>query len=197
VCPQELFGKMSVSRGEFWVGTIVTLLGIATGVYQTRIQIDATTKENHVGRYVAALRDITSAINKVDEQLETHASMYIEMERCLTPPRVAPDNCWARKYTFDGQASARAWSELETAVEASYPIVAGSAARILDQLREVRKSHQFRTRPLLAPRTSDKARELFDQIETTRGHLSRQYGRTGLPYRIVVGCSGQEQSHRR
>ena len=27
--------------------------------------------------------------------------------------------------------------------------------------------------------------------------LPRQYGRTGLPYRIVVGCSGQEQSHRR
>jgi hypothetical protein len=25
----------------------------------------------------------------------------------------------------------------------------------------------------------------------------RQYGRTGLPYRIVVGCSRQEQSHRR
>jgi len=27
--------------------------------------------------------------------------------------------------------------------------------------------------------------------------VTRQYGRTGLPYRIVVGCSGQEQSHRR
>jgi len=33
----------------------------------------------------------------------------------------------------------------------------------------------------------------FDRAEPA----SRQYGRTGLPYRIVVGCSGQEQSHRR
>ena len=30
-----------------------------------------------------------------------------------------------------------------------------------------------------------------------RGIRPRHYGRTGLPYRIVVDCSRQEQSHRR
>jgi hypothetical protein len=38
---------------------------------------------------------------------------------------------------------------------------------------------------------------ILDSSSVSYGKATRQYGRTGLPYRIVVGCSGQEQSHRR
>ena len=45
-------------------------------------------------------------------------------------------------------------------------------------------------------RAAGRIRSTLEEYETTVDETAtRQYGRTGLTYCTVVGCSGQEQSH--
>lgn len=158
---------------HFWLGTALTLGAVIVNIWQTNSQIRAQRYENQLTQIATVLKDISSAIGELSSQLESQASMYIEMQGCLANETHDVKGCWNAVSSFDPAASTQAWRNLDSIIAYSGPfLVNENELKAIDKLRGLGKDHQTRIRAIIPPKSSKDAQAASDAVLLTQVTLN-------------------------
>lgn len=162
-----------VKPAHFWIGTALTLSAVVVNIWQTNSQISSQRYENQLTQISTILNNLSGAIGELSFQLESQASVYVELQGCMANNYQAK-SCWASVKSFDPVASAKAWRQLESVVNHADPfLVSQDEMNLLSTLRSVRKTHQVKIRALLPPDTPEKADAASNVAIDTRNNLQK------------------------
>lgn len=89
-----------IGRSEFYVTSLISLLVILAGLYQARLNISEMRSQNCKNSASSALKDVSEKTNRICEQLDRQASMYLEIGRCYRKARGGSTDCLNREYAF-------------------------------------------------------------------------------------------------
>jgi hypothetical protein len=161
-----------IGRFEFYVTSLISLLVILAGLYQARLNISEMRSQNCKNSASSVLKDVSEKTNRICEQLDRQASMYLEIGRCYQKARGGSTDCLNREYAFRPEDSQRAWSDLDIAVYTVCPIVwSNDAKELVLGFLKVGESHSRRMRPLLCPATAEATQEIVNEIQKTKAEL--------------------------
>lgn len=100
------------TRLQFWIGTLLTITTILVGLWQTQRRLTADEAKDRRLESQHAIKELDSALVGVIDCLESHASMYVELEGCFTDHPTMPADCWRRDVPFAPTQAQRAWNTL-------------------------------------------------------------------------------------
>lgn len=164
--------ESSVKPSHFWVGTFLTLGAVIVNIWQTNSQIRAQRYENQLTQISVVLKDLSSAIGELSFQLESQASMYVEMQGCLTKTPNEIKQCWKVNESFDPAASSQAWRKMDSLLAYSDPyLVSTEEIDLLNKLRALKTFHQQRIREIIPPESASNAESASDVVLKTRESL--------------------------
>ncbi|WP_370308854.1 hypothetical protein [Sinimarinibacterium flocculans] len=164
----------AVSSMQFWVGTTLTFSAVLVSIWQTRAELASQRQENRLTQISVVLKDLSSAIGELAFQLESQASMYVEVQGCLTT-ETEPEDCWSLNSSFDPAESAKAWRDLDSQLDYSSPfLIHEKEIELLRDLRDLKASHVSAIRKLMPPREESVAEKASDTALQTRKELLRK-----------------------
>lgn len=169
----------SVNSIQFWIGTLITIVAIVVGINQTNQKISEQRNENRLIQVSEVIKDLSKSTMVVTRQLDSQASMYLEMQNCI---RKSQDNisCWKNNKLFSPAESASAWISFNSTIAYSSPFMSGDKEiEILDKMKALKQIHQTRVRSLNPPDTETDANNLVTLISKSKTeliHLNEELG---------------------
>ena len=162
---------------QFITGLLLSLLATYCSYKQTGNQIAAQGAENQRVHDSARLREVSTAVSEVRQQLFSYASMAVEIQVCLSKPKVNAQTCLRVPYDYDGIAAQKAWSNLDASIRAARPFFASEAeVKLLGALDTAKESHRAAIQPLLPPDSVGKAKAVQSATELTINTLGQVEG---------------------
>ena len=166
----------SVSRLEFWSGTLLSAATILVSIWSTRAEIVAEQEATRRAKAAEQLGELSASVNELSSQLESHAGMFVEVEFCLKEKQASPNSCWQKEYSFNPSESGAAWRALEAERASLRPYLHGeSELALIDQFSEIKSSHSKDIKSLLPPITPEAARNVSNRILDTKLQLGQKY----------------------
>ena len=162
----------SLKPAHFWIGTTITILTIVVGVIQTNQKLNDQRSEARLAQVSNVLKDISKATSEVSGQLESQASMYLEMQSCLKKNQ-ENESCWKGNTLFDPSESSAAWNNLDSTIAYSSPFMSEEAEiAILKELKSLKQVHQKRIRSINPPENEKQAFKLISLISKSKAELA-------------------------
>ena len=166
----------SVSRLEFWLGTLLSAATILVSIWSTRAEIVAEQEATRRAKAAEQLGELSASVSEISSQLESHAGMFVEVEFCLKENQADPNSCWYREYSFNPGESGAAWRTLEAKKASLRPYLQGKdELSLLDQFEAVKSSHAKDIKSLLPPTTPEDAKNVSARILETKRQIEEKY----------------------
>lgn len=160
----------SLSAKEFRVGTALTLLGLLVTIWQT----NSSNKLQELSQAATLLKDLDSAVTKVERQLDSYTAKYVSMELCLKKAPKNPRLCWYKEVNSDSLIEA--WANLAAVLASADVYLSGKEeVQLIGELKEIPLDHRKRIKPYLGPLTTDEAARGAREIANTKELLLQKY----------------------
>lgn len=156
---------------EFWIGTALTLLGLAATIFTTHYKLSATQAEARQNHAAEGMQHLCDAANKVEQSLTAEGAMYVAMGQCLQNG-TAPNDCWRADYDLDTDVATSAWRELDsTLANIDIYLRTQDETALAAKLRQIPKNHRVAMKPLLGPSTPAAADQALREVIKARDDI--------------------------